>query len=221
MTKPRILSAEDAKRLYDDLGAEQDGEAYYEDPALDLVVAHGSFATAQSIFEFGCGTGRFAQRLLGDHMPLAATYIAVDVSPVMAGLAKERVAAFAKRAMILQTDGSMHLPIANDRIDRFICAFVIDLLSDDDARALIHEAHRALRSGGLLCLTSLTRGRGVVPRLISHLWTAVHAILPQRVGGCRPVALRPLVDERLWKIDHMSQVAPFGIASDILIAKKR
>lgn len=220
MTRSPILSTEDVKRLYDDLGAGQDVEAYYEDAALDQVIANGSFATAQSIFEFGCGTGRFAQRLLGGHIPPAATYIAVDVSPVMAGLAKDRIAAFSKRAMILQTDGSMHLPIADGRIDRFLCAFVIDLLSDEDARALIHEARRTLSAGGLLCLASLTRGRGVVPGLISLLWTAVHTILPQRVGGCRPVSLRPLLDERLWKIGHLSQIAPFGIASDVLIAKK-
>ena len=38
--------------------------------------------------EFGCGTGRLAERLLRDHLPDAATYVAVDSSSTMVSLAQ-------------------------------------------------------------------------------------------------------------------------------------
>lgn len=220
MSKPRILPAEHLKHIYDGFGAKQDSQAYYEDPAFDCLIAHGSFDDALAIFEFGCGTGRQAARLLSRHLPQQATYIGVDISPVMVRLAKGRLRAFPNPIAILRTDGSMSLPVGTGRIDRFLCVFVLDLLSDEDARALIREAHRTLKPGGLLCLASLTKGRTLGSSLISLLWTIVHHFKPEIVGGCRPVRLKPLLDEGCWQIKYQNQVAPYGIASQVLIATK-
>ena len=35
---------------------------------------HGEFTTAESVFEFGCGTGRFALRLFEHHLSDTARY---------------------------------------------------------------------------------------------------------------------------------------------------
>ena len=44
------------------------------------------------MFEFGCGTGRLAERLLHDHLPEQAIYTAVDISNTMFRLTRERLA---------------------------------------------------------------------------------------------------------------------------------
>lgn len=54
----KTLSREEARRVYNRIGKLQDSQAFYEAPAIDLIIDHGHFATAQSVFEFGCGTGR-------------------------------------------------------------------------------------------------------------------------------------------------------------------
>lgn len=220
MLKSPILSAEHAKQIYDELGVKQDSQAYYEDPAFDRLIANGAFGTAKSVLEFGCGTGRLAERLLIDYMRQEAAYMAVDISPVMVRITQDRLAALSNRATVLHTDGSMLLPIGDNHIDRFLCTYVIDLLSNDDARQLINEARRALKPSGLLCVASLAKGRGNLPRLISLIWTAIYRLVPHRVGGCRPVSLMPLLEEGSWRVTYHDHVAPYGIASEILIAER-
>jgi SAM-dependent methyltransferase len=72
--RTRTLSHDEARRAYDRIGSLQDSQAFYEDVATSLLLQHGDFPSARSVFEFGCGTGRFAQRLLeeqltGDDLP--------------------------------------------------------------------------------------------------------------------------------------------------------
>ena len=55
------LSHEEAQRFYDRFGAKQDWQRFYEDRAISELVAHGALADAQSVVEFGCGTGRIAR----------------------------------------------------------------------------------------------------------------------------------------------------------------
>ncbi len=55
--------------MYDRIGSLQDSQAFYEDRATGLLLQHGEFSSAESVFEFGCGTGRFALRLLEEYLP--------------------------------------------------------------------------------------------------------------------------------------------------------
>jgi len=60
----RYLSPEQAKRFYDRLGSAQDWQGFFENPAINELIAHATFDSAQSVFEFGCGTGALAASLL-------------------------------------------------------------------------------------------------------------------------------------------------------------
>ena len=57
-----MLSRQEARAVYDRIGAWQDTQAFYEGPALDALIAHGSFEDARAVFEVGCGTGRRCDR---------------------------------------------------------------------------------------------------------------------------------------------------------------
>ncbi len=212
-----MLSPAAAQAYYDRFGKKQDSQGFYEDPALDDLIAHAGFETAQRVFEFGCGTGKLAARLLERHLPSSATYLGCDISPVMVELAKHRLAAYGERSEVARVDGAVRFPLADHSVDRVVCCYVLDLLSAEDIGRFFSEAHRALTPHGRLCLASLTRGEHLPSRMVSSLWSAVFSLRPAIVGGCRPIHLEAFVDARRWQIVHRRVVAPFGVPSEVLV----
>jgi len=114
------LSHAEARAVYDRLGVVLDSQAFYEDRALAEMIAHGDFAHARSVFEFGCGTGRLAARLLADHLPPDASYAAVDISPRMVALASARLAPWRDRVTITAGDGTPRLPLPDGGCARVV-----------------------------------------------------------------------------------------------------
>ena len=215
-----MLSLNEAVAFYNKFEVRQDKQAFFEDPATDLLVKHARFEEATSVFELGAGTGRFAEKLLFRYLPKESTYFGVDVSPTMVGLAKDRLQRFGNRATVELHMGSGSLSKGNGPFDRFVSNYVLDLLSDDDTMGLIEKAHDILRPEGLLCLVSLTSGRTFFTRAISSIWSAVFAINAKLVGGCRPIELGNVVSREKWTTEHLSTVSAFGITSEVLIARK-
>lgn len=215
----KTLSHQQAKQFYDKFGSKQDWQRFYEDPAIADLVSHMRLHEAQSLFEFGCGTGRFAQTLLSQHLSDTAHYFGVDVSSTMIGLSRARLAPFVDRARVQQTVGEIRFDQPAASVDRFIAIYVLDLLSDTDARALFDEAHRLLRPGGLLGLVSLTHGATVAARWVERAWNGLFRLRPMLVGGCRPIDLRPLVSSARWSIEHHDVLTRFGISSQVVVAE--
>jgi AhpD family alkylhydroperoxidase len=217
----RMLTHEQARAFYNRMGAKQDWQAFYEAKATHDLIAHASFETAQAVFEFGCGTGALAERLLASYLPPEARYVAVDSSTAMVRLAQARLARFGSRVTVQQTDGSLQLEAASASYDRFVSTYVVDLLSPSDIAALLSEAHRLLMPEGRLCLVSLTHGTGGLSRLVTALWTRIHRFAPTLVGGCRPLELHTLLEGRSFQVGYVQTVAAFGIPSEIVIAMRQ
>ena len=211
----RTLSREEARRVYDRIGAKQDTQAFYEDVATGELIRQGDFSSAAAVFEFGCGTGRFARTLLADHLGPTATYRGVDLSPTMVGLAE-----FGERARAVLTDGVAPSSEPPASFDRFVSNFVFDLLSEADIDAVVSEAHRMLRPGGLLCLASLSPGHGVVSRTVIRVWSFLHRLDPRLVAGCRPIELLAFLEEGRWKVRHHQPLAPYGLPSEAVVAER-
>jgi len=216
----QTLSHEEAKAFYDRFGAKQDSQSFYEDPALADLVAHADFERARSVFEFGCGTGRLADRLLSDHLPPDCRYRAVDISSTMVRLAGERLACWGDRAHVERTSGAMSVPAPDASADRFVATYVFDLLSESDIRLLLAEAGRVLKPHGLLCTVGLTRGVSPSGRLASLLWRALFRLSPKLVGGCRPVVVQVLLDGSVWSLRYRTVVQSFGISSEVLVTER-
>ncbi len=53
----------DVVSCYDRFGRRQDPQGWYEDAALERLIALGRLAEARAVCEFGCGTGRLAAGL--------------------------------------------------------------------------------------------------------------------------------------------------------------
>jgi SAM-dependent methyltransferase len=209
-----------AARVYDRIGRLQDTQAPIEHAAVDRLVAAGDLCHATAIFELGCGTGAFARRLLSEVLPQGSTYVGGDVSTRMVALARQRIAPWALRAKITQLDGSLPLPSADGSADRFVAAYVFDLLETDYAREVVNDAHRVLSNGGLLCVSSLTWGRSALSRGVSVAWNGLWRLAPSLVGGCRPICLRDLLDPGRWRVQEDSVVEAWGVPSEVLIATR-
>ena len=214
-----VLTPSQARAFYDRFGSKQDTQAFYEDAALDDLIAHAALDQANSVFEFGCGTGRFASRLLKECLPPSASYSGIDISQTMTALASERLAPYAGRATVTLSDGSVSFPLADRSVDRVISTYVLDLLSVNDICQAIHEAHRVLTTDGRLCLVSLTRGNGLASRIISSVWSALFRMHASLVGGCRPIRLDTFMDPQHWSVEYHHVVTQVGVPSEILIAR--
>jgi ubiquinone/menaquinone biosynthesis C-methylase UbiE len=214
------LTREQARRFYDDFGAKQDRQAFYEDRALALLVAHSGLASAAAVVELGCGTGRFAERLLDEVLPTSAQYSGFDLSGTMVNLARERLARFGGRARVEQTDGERGLPVADGSASRFVSNYVLDLLPPGETRRVLDDAHRILVPDGLMCVVSIAPGATLLSKIVMGAWSAVHAVSPRTVGGCRPIRLRDALSADYWEIVHDEAVVSWGITSNALVARR-
>lgn len=215
--KETVLNPSEARAYYDRFGKKQDAQGFYEDPALDDLIVHAGFNDAQKVFEFGCGTGKFAARLLEGHLPPSATYLGCDVSPTMVGLAEQRLASYGERAKVVLSDGTVHFPLPDSSVDRVVSSYVLDLLSEEDARRFFAEVYRVLTPAGQLCLASLTHGVTVPSRMVALLWKAIFHARASLVGGCRPIRIEDYIDQDRWQLEYRNVLTPFGVPSEVLV----
>lgn len=216
----RTLSHDEARVFYDRLGSLQDWQWWFEAPGRDAMVRHLELERATFVFELGCGTGRFAKELLESRLSLDARYVAVDQSDTMLHLAHEHLARFGRRVEVRRSSGEMRFDLADGSIDRFVSTYVLDLLSVDDIREALAEAHRLLASGGLLGLVSLGHGATRLARWVERGWLALHRRNPAAVGGCRPLELAEHLPEGLWRTRYHDRVTRLGVTSEVLVAER-
>jgi len=209
------------RAFYDRVGSRQDGQCWYEDVATAALAARADFEHASAVFELGPGTGRFAESVLRDRLPGGARWYGVDLSPVMVGLARERLASFGDRVRIDTTDGEPPLARADRAFDRFVANYVFDLLAPRQLEAMLAEAARLLADHGRLCVSGLTHGRGPLERGVASVWSAAHRLRPLAVGGCRPLRLADWLDPCLFHVEARVAVSRYGVPSEAVVARRR
>jgi len=209
----RTLSRAEARAFYDKFGSRQDQQAFYEDAAVNAMVAHAAMAHAQFVVEFGCGTGRLALELLERHLPDGSRYLGTDISSTMVAIAGERLRPYASRASVMPTNGSPELPVQDASVDRVIATYVFDLLGEADRTQFLAESARVLSSDGLLCLVGITDGNSAMSRAVMAAWRGIFAFKPRLVGGCRPTRAIEYVRAGSWRIQYHEVLVSWGIAS--------
>ncbi|HJW75362.1 MAG TPA: class I SAM-dependent methyltransferase [Thermoleophilia bacterium] len=216
----RVITHQQARRIYDRIGRWQDTRPLSERRALDELARRCGFETATAVFEFGCGTGRYAAALLAKSLPPGCRYLGIDISPRMVRLASEKVMPWPERARIVLTDGSPMFSEPDGSCDRFISTYVLDLLGDDETAMLLAEAHRVLRPGGLLGLVSLTAGASPSARALTSAWRRVWAIRPWLLGGCRPIEITGHLSPAEWLLRDEVAVGHYLLMSQVVVAER-
>lgn len=214
----KSFSLEPVKRHYDNYAGRQDNHAWYEDAAIDVMLNQIKLFEGARVFELGCGTGRFAERILSENDGIF--YSGVDLSSTMLALTEKRTSRFRNRVSLKLADehGRIHLP--DTELDFFFNNYVCNLLAKDQLYMVLHEAWRTLKTGGHLCLTNVTDGTTATTRLYSLFWKLVRTISPKSVGWCRPIAMRHYISPFLWRELHYSTVQTRGVVSEVLILER-
>ena len=215
----RTLSPVEARSVYNRIGRVQDWQSFYEHAPIDEMIAHAGFETATSVYELGCGTGELGRRLFTDYLDSSATYHGVDISDTMVELATKRLAPWSDRAEVERVSGELPLPGDDHRFDRFIVAYVFDLLDTERTQAVLDEAHRLLTPDGLMCTASLTNGPTRASRALSGTWQWVWSKTPSVLGGCRPVDMAQQISLKRWEILHRTVVTSWAVPSEVVIAR--
>jgi SAM-dependent methyltransferase len=109
------------RAFYDRLGTGQDSQAFYEEPAIREMTKRGGFREAHAVFEFGLGTGRLAEKLLGHYLPAYCLYQGVDFSPAMVEISRRRLEPWRPQALVQRTDGGMTLPVGEGHLRPVYC----------------------------------------------------------------------------------------------------
>lgn len=216
----RRITWQEARDFYDKLGPHEDLESSFQDRVFDRLVAEACFGSARSVFELGCGTGRFAKRLFEEELPGTARYVGVDVSGRMVGLAREKLEPWADRAEILQTSGELRFSFEAGSFDRFVSTYVLDLLPEEDIAGALDEAWRLLGADGLLCVISLSFGETPVSHAIARTWEAISGKFPAHLGGCRPIRLDGFLHPDRWRVEHDETVTVLAVPSDVVVARR-
>ena len=220
MDNKHTISREQARRFYDRMGAKQDTQYFYEKHALDRLLGYGAFEHALAVVELGCGTGRFARRLLQEKLPVEATYRGFDISPTMVELTRRSLMEFGERVRLELIRGEPPLPLPPFSCNRFVSNYVFDLLPENEIKGFIAKARRILRTNGLLCLVSITPGETRFSKLLMQLWTEVHRMNPVLVGGCRPIEIRDYLEAGEWAITHVHKAAAYGVPSEVIVSRR-
>ncbi len=226
--QPALLSPQQARKTYRHLGLALSLVSCYEAVATRKMIAVAGFDEAESVYEFGCGTGHFARLLLSNHLPLTARYKAVDITPKMVELTRQRLSGFVgtgrhgngRRVEVEQSDGGPPEGELPASYDRFVSNFVLDILPEPAIAVVLAAAHKMLLTNGLLCLTTLCAGNRRTSQLAMHCWQTIYSIRPELLGGCRPLELATLLPASQWQIVHQETVQPFAIPLGIVVARK-
>jgi SAM-dependent methyltransferase len=139
----QLWSAYDAMgRDYQQHAADSPYNAHYDRPA---VLAALGPVRGRRVLDAACGPGLYTQELLAR----GAIVTAFDASPVMADLARARIA---DQAQVDQEVLGQPLPYPDDAFDLIVCALAIHYA--DDRAAAFAEFCRVLRPGGALVLST-------------------------------------------------------------------
>ena len=140
--------------------------ALYERPATLSLMPD---VKGRRVLDAGCGPGVYAEWLI-EH---GAEVVAVDVSPKMADLARQRLG---ERAEVRQADLGKPLTfLGSSSFDVVLSALALDYV--EDWRAAFSEFHRVLRPAGHLVFS-------VAHPLFSYLYFRSNNYYEQELVGC-------------------------------------
>lgn len=110
--------------------------AYYDRPAVMSLLPE---LAGLRVLDAGCGPGAYAEALADK----GADVVAVDCSPKMASLARQRLG---ERAQVIQADITKPLPFPDSLFDLVVCPLVLEYV--EHLEPVYAEFYRVLRAPG-------------------------------------------------------------------------
>lgn len=183
--------------------AAYDRQLRLERRALRVAAGLAPPAGGRRVIDLAAGTGALAATLSArGEAPAALTL--VDAAPRMLDRARRRVGA---DATILVADVRA-VPLADDSADIVTIGYLLHLLDADARNAVLSEARRLLRPGGVLVAVVHGSPPGRRGRAYRAAWKLAHRVLPGAVVGAGPIDdLAPVIAAAGYEVDASRRVA--------------
>ena len=167
----------------------------------------------ERVLDVGCGVGNVRAKLREQAGPEGMA-VGIDFAPRMLAATRRRVPG----AGLARAD-ARQLPFAAGTFDLVWSSYMLDLLPTADLTPVLCEFMRVLRPGGRVTLVPFTKpGEKLTWWERAYLRTPVW-LVPYVFGSCRPVRLRPFVEEAGFEAIESEEVAR-GMRSEVLTARR-
>jgi ubiquinone/menaquinone biosynthesis C-methylase UbiE len=167
----------------------------------------------ESVLEVAVGTGRLFSTLA--RAANLKRCVGVEVSSGMLRRARGRLDSEFRRACTLCRADAVELPFPGEMFDVLFNCYMLDLLPEADIARALEEFRRVLKSSGRLVLVVMAE-QG---KLLNTAWMGIYRHAPLFLGGCRPVALNPLLKETGWRVEVQEMLRQWRFRSLVFLAR--
>ncbi len=164
--------------------------------------------TGEVILEIGVGTGYALKEITAAVGPGGRAY-GLDITPRMLELTEKRLrrAGLNDRVDLFEGD-ARKIPFEDGKFEAVYMAGTLELFDTPDIRGVLGEIRRVLKSGGRLCVASLTR-EGREKSLFVRVYELLHRIFPS-YASCRPIYVEDSLKEAGYRINKSQEYLLYG-----------
>jgi len=185
-----------------------------EAKAQQKVLELAKIKDGESILEVGMGTGTFFLKMV-EKNPQGRNE-GIDLSPAMLARAHNLLQKRSPDSHFnLSIGNAYNLPFEDQSFDLVVNNFMLDLLPEADFGKLLNEFQRVLRPGGRIVLSTMALG----DRWYHRFWSWLAKSLPSLLTGCRPVSIRPYLEEVGFKEVVTAKISQNTFPSEVTLAQ--
>jgi len=185
-----------------------------EAKARKIALEFAQIRNGEAVLEVAVGTGLMFETIVRNNPD--GINEGIDLSDGMLAKAKEKVLTLPAKHVHLQRGDARSLPFPDAHFDLLINGFMFDLIPEEEFAPILAEFHRVLKADGRLVLMNMSLPR----RLSDSLFEWIYRLTPKTMGGCRGVAMAPVLEETGFRVTRENYVSQWGFPSEILLASK-
>lgn len=205
--------------IYDRMGRWYDvvtafGESRLREAGLAMLRAR----PGEVALELGPGTGHGLASLSRSVGPAGLT-VGVDLSAVMLGVARERLAKELNgERIVLARGNAAELPVRSSSVDLVFASFALELFDEPNLSLVLGECRRVLRADGRLGVVSLDASGK--PTTLRRLYEWTHRRWPA-VVDCRPIRVLDSLRSAGFDVVESAVESNWGLPVAIVLARPR
>lgn len=213
---PAKLTVSELRDVYSRLASlygfwEMLGQGRVRLAALDLVRPR----SGERLLEIAVGPGVDLAHLAASNA--GGITIGADVTAAMLHRAMRRIRDAGIPSPALCQCDARFLPFEQGAFDRVFCAYMLDSLTVADAERAISEMHRVLAVGGRLIILHMSSAH----RWFNYIWAGICWLVPNLVGGCRPIRVASHLSESGFAIERVRSATQWGVPLEIVAAIRK
>ncbi|MFQ5707662.1 MAG: class I SAM-dependent methyltransferase [bacterium] len=184
-----------------------------ETKAARMALQMAQIQDGQTILEVAVGTGVVFEKITKQNP--RGTNVGIELSSNMLERAVKRLHKGNPPTAYLQIGSAYHLPFRDDHFDLVVNNFMLDLLPEADFEPILLEFKRVLKKSGRVAICTMAQGN----KKVNQIWSWISRRFPELLTGCRPVSMRPYLEQAGFTNVQVVQVSQNTFASEVVKAE--